>query len=125
MARATKEQFDADVSAEEQDAERQAQDAGLTDSKKVVRWYGQPGVDYREISIVDWKQAGVDLEKGPDGNDRAGDGPTPLGGGPVQTVRWDDANDRVVPLSFLEAFLTEDQIKSYIVRDSRFKIEDK
>lgn len=95
-------------SAEEQDAERQAQEQGLTKDTRVVRWYGQRGVDYREISVEDWRQAGLDTEQVE-----------------AKTVRWDDSNDRTVPLSFLESFLTEQQIQAWIVRDSRLKIEDK
>jgi len=96
------------VSAEEQDAEDQAQQAGLTESNKVVRWYGQPGVDYREISVEDWQKAGLDTSEVE-----------------AKTVRWDAGNDYTVPLSFLEAFLTEEQLAAYIGRDSRFKIEDR
>lgn len=96
------------VSAEEQDAEAQAQQAGLTESNKVVRWYGQPGVDYREISLADWRQAGLDLEEVE-----------------AKSVRWDASNGYTVPLSFLEAFLTEQQIYAWIVRDGRFKVEDR
>ena len=96
------------ASAEEQDAEAQAQEAGLTDSNKVVRWHGQPGVDYREISLQDWKNAGLDLDTVE-----------------AQTVRWDFANDYTVPLSFLEKFLDEHQIEAWIVRDGRFRIEDR
>jgi hypothetical protein len=96
------------TSAEEQDAEAQAQDAGLTDSKKVVRWYGQAGVDYREISLTDWRNAGLDLDAVE-----------------AKAVRWDAANDYTVPLVFLEGFLTEEQIQAWIVRDGRLRIEDK
>ncbi len=110
MARVTKEtaQADAASSAEEQDAEAQAQEAGLTDDSRVVRWYGQPGVDYREISVEDWRKAGLDLESVE-----------------AKTVRWDVSNEYTVPRSFLAAFLTDEQIYAWIERDSRFKIEDK
>lgn len=110
MAKITTEKVEADASAsaEEQDAEAQAQEAGLTDSKKVVRWYGQPGVDYREISLEDWRKAGLDLDSVE-----------------AKAVRWDDSNDRTVPLSFLESFLTEEQVNAWIVRDGRLRIEDK
>jgi len=83
--------------------------------RRVVRWYGQPGVDYREISVGDWNHAGVDLEKDSDGNDRTV---------PVSTIRWDKSNDYAVPLSAL-GFLSEEQVARYIDADNRFRIEER
>lgn len=101
---------------EEQDADRQAVDEqAIQDKGQVVRWHGQAGVDYREISVEDWNRAGVDLDKDGDGNDRTT---------PVRTIRWHAGNDYAVPLSVLEEFLTDEQIRQYIGSDNRFKIEE-
>lgn len=100
------------AAADDMDAEHEAQEPADT---RVVRWYGQPGVDFREISDLDWKRAGVDLDKDEDGNDRQV---------PVSTIRWDKSNDFVVPLSAL-GFLTEYQVERYIGGDNRFRIEEK
>lgn len=109
--------------AEERDAETRvatgqedlSDDMGAVEEKdnRVVRWYAQPGVDYREISVSDWHQAGVDLEKDSDGNDREV---------PVTAVRWDKFNDYTVPMSAL-SFLSEEQVARYIGGDSRLRIE--
>lgn len=108
MATVNTSKADADSSAEEQDAETQAVDEGLVEETRVVRWYGQPGVDYREISLEDWRRAGLDLDSVE-----------------AKAVRWDDSNNRTVPLSFLQGFLTAEQVYAWIERDGRFKIEDK
>ena len=103
MAKVTTEKL---ADFEEQDAEATAQEEGLIEDTRVVRWHGQPGVDYREISAESWLSAGVSPDAQP------------------KTVRWDKANGYTVPRSFLAGFLTDDQIRVYVEMDGRFKVED-
>lgn len=107
--------------AEEQEAESQAMDmrASEQETGKVVRWYGQAGVDYREISVQDWRQAGVAIDEEAGTSNMAKET-----GRVVRTIRWHAGNEFAVPLSELD-FLTEGQISQYIGGDNRFKIEDK
>ncbi len=74
------------------------------DQQGWVTYQAQAGVDYREISVADWKKAGVDVEQQQ-----------------PWYVRWDARNDWRVPLSMFE-FLTDQQFQLFVVNDNRFKV---
>jgi len=89
---------------EEFDSEFRVQ---ATDSHEWVQYKPQAGVDYREISVADWKKSGVNVEE--------------QGAG---YVRWDPANDWSVPRGMLD-FLTEAQFNQFILGDGRFEVVER
>lgn len=65
-----------------------------------------PGLDYREISIADWKKSGVDVEESQ-----------------ARYVRWDAKNNWRLPRQMLD-FLSDSQFDQKILGDGRFHVVD-
>lgn len=90
---------------EEFDAEYRAQ----MDAESTTEWVVYrpiPGLDYREITIAEWKKAGVNVDEQD-----------------ARYVRWDTKNDWRLPRQMLD-FLSDGQFTQYIMGDGRFHVED-